>query len=470
MMLGLLSTMVIARRVPTDDFGTFVLLAVVVSFLAQVSSLGLDLSIVRFIAGTEDEARKHDLLSTAILLRLLAIVVCSLVAWMGRPWLLKLFSAPMLSDLMIFMPLLFLLESFQTLLRSILQGYFRFTRIGITDFMNSFLNLLLLLIMISFLQVGVVELILARSMAVAVASVFAYFSIPVRKKFVFRPDIIKEVVRFGFPLQLNDILHFIFTRIDTIVIGALLGSVDIAFYEFARKIPDSLSQLFQPFRSVYFSFSSKLYALDDQNKVARLLNDSARLVSFVTIFGAALALLFGKDIILLVFSAKYLPSVPLFALLMINLCGSLVGNVLGTTLVTVGESNKPVIVNLFNMAGSVLACVLLTPAWGVTGAAIGTTIGTFAVFPAMMVFLRRKIDAKVMPYLKPMVIFCAWAALVLLLKPASFLAKSGSIGVFLLACVLLSVVTENDLKLLLVGSGVTSWAPIRKFFPRGGWL
>jgi stage V sporulation protein B len=467
MALGLLTTMFIARRFPAEDFGTFVLLQVVVGFLTQVSSLGLDLSVARFIAGTEDDVRRYDLLSTAILMRLSAIVAASLVAWIGRPLLFKLFDASMLSDLMIFVPLMFLLESTRSLLKSILQGFFRFSRIGITDLMTSLLNLLLLLAVTSFLRAGVVELILARVIAVFAAGAFAYFSIPVKKKLVLRPDIIKELTKFGLPLQLNDILHFIFTRVDTLVIATLLGPADIAIYEIARKIPDSLRQLYEPFRSVYFAFSSKLFALEDRNKSARLLNDSARLIALGTILGAAIALLYGKDIIQLIFSDKYLPSAPIFVLLMVNLSLSLVGNVLGTSLVSVGESDKPAIVNLFNAVGSLLGCLLLTPVWGVIGAAIGTTFGTVAVFPAMMVFLRRRIDAKVMPYLKPMLIFCVWAALALLLRPGGFLAKSGFIALFLLLCAFLSVVTKDDLMFLLVGSGVTSGGPLRRLFSGG---
>lgn len=468
MVIGLISTVVVARGFTAEDFGTFVLLQVVVGFLSQVSGLGLNMAIPRFLAGTEDEVRKQTLVSTAILLRFSAIVFVSLVAWVGRPLLLKIFSASILTDLMIFVPLLFLLESTLNLLKSILQGLFLFSRMGITDLITGSLNLLLLLTAVSFLKSGVVGLILVRTIAVFVAGAFAYFSIPLKKKLVMHPDIIKEVVKFGFPLQLNEIMHFIYTRIDTLAIGVLLGSAEIATYEIARKIPDSLARLYEPFRAVYFVFSSQLYALENKNKAARLLNDSARLVAFATAFGAAVALLFGKDIIQLTFSAKYLASAPLFVLLMVNLSASLVGNVLGTSLVAVGEPDKPAIVNIFNMIVSFLGCMLFTPIWGITGAAIGNLLGTASVYPPMMFFLRKKIDAKVIPYLKPIVILCVWAALLLLLKPISLMVKSGSIVVFLFACMLLSVVTKNDLKLLLSETGLSKWGPIRKFFAPGG--
>lgn len=468
MVLGLLSTVVIARQFPAEVFGAFILLQVIVGFLAQMSSLGLDMTIAKFVAGSEDAARRQELVSTALWLRLGAVVLACLLAWLARSLLLHLFSASVLTALIVFVPLLFLLESGQNLLKAILQGFFRFTQIGVTDLITSALNLLLIAALVSSSRQGAEGLALARAAALAVACVFAWIVMPVKVRPVAQPAVVKEMARFGLPLQINDILHFTFTRIDTLVIGALLGPTDIAIYEVARKIPDSLARLYEPFRAVYFAFSSRLFALGDRDRAARLLNDSSRLVAFAATLGAALALLYGRDLIGLLFSDKYLASAPLFVLLMVNLCLRLVGNVLGTSLVAGGEPDKPAVINVFNTAVSLAGTVLLVPQWGVAGATVGTILGTVAVYPAMMLFLRRRVDARVLPYLKPMAVFCVWAALVLWLHPAGLALHLASLALFLTACALLSVVTRHDLMTLVEGSGLTAWRPAHRLFPGGG--
>lgn len=446
MVLGLLGTMVAARHLPADAFGAFVLLQVVASFLTQVSSAGLELSIAKSIASTEDEQHKRQLINTAICFRLFTVLVVSLVVLIARPALPTVFGSSLLPNLAVFVPLLFLLESSSGLLKSVLQGFFLFKRIGITDFIASLHNFLLTVVFVLFLDCGVVGLIYARVISLSLSCAFAYFSTPVKKQLEFHFNILKEMLVFGFPLQINDILSFIFRRIDTLIIGALLGSADIAYYEIARKIPDSLARLYEAFRSVYFSFMSTLFALGEQKKAAQMLNHSTRLISFVTILGALIVLVFGNDVISLLFSERYLPSVPAFVFLMIALNVSLIGNILGTSLVAVGDSDKPAIINVVHTALSLLGNLVSIPIFGIVGAALASLAGSVVTNPLNVLFLRRRrVDVRVRDYLKPILVFGAYLFLVFFLKPTTFLQKASLIPLFILPCVLLSIITKEDL-------------------------
>lgn len=462
MVLGLLGTMVAARYLPAEAFGAFVLVQVVASFLTQVSSFGLDLSIAKFITSTEDERHKRKLINTAIHFRLFTILVVSLLTLIARPVLPTLFGSSLLPNLAIFVPLLFLLESSSGLLKSVLQGFFLFKRIGISDFMASLFNFLLIVVFLLSLDRGAMGLVYARVISLSLSCAFLYFSTPIKKQLEFHFNILKEVLAFGFPLQINDILSFIFSRIDTLIIGALLGPADIAYYEIARKIPDSLAHLYEAFRSVYFPFMSRLFALGERKKAAQMLNHSTRLISFVSILGALIVLVFGNDVISLLFSEKYLPSVPAFVLLMIALNVSLIGNVLGTSLVAVGDSNKPAIINAAHTAVSLASNLIFIPIFGIVGAALARLAGTSAANPLNVLFLqRREVDVRVRGYLKPILVFGTCLLLVLLLKPTTFLQKASVIPLFILPCVLLSVITGEDLVAFLGEARLTLFRLLR---------
>lgn len=446
MVLGLLATMVAARRLAPEAFGGFVLLQVVAVFLTRVSSFGLDLSVARSVASTDDGERKRQLINTAVYFRLSTVFVVSLVALIARPALYAAFGSSLMPNLLLFLPILFLLESSTGLLKSALQGLFLFKRMGMTDFIAGLFNFLLVLVFVQFFDRGAMGLIQARVISLSLSCAYAYLATPVKKRLEFHPQALKEMLVFGFPLQINDILGFAFQRIDTLIIGVLLGPADVAYYEIARRIPDSLARLYEAFRSVYYAFLSRLFGLGQQNKAAQLLNNSTRLVSFASILGALLALLFGRDIIILLFSEYYLASVPAFVLLMAALGISLVGNILGTSLVAVGDSDKPAIINVVHTAVSSLANLVLIPVLGIAGAALATLSGTCATNPLNVMFLRRrKVDVTVRAYLKPIVILGAFGILVLVVKPTGLLQKGSVIALFILACVFLSVVTSEDL-------------------------
>jgi O-antigen/teichoic acid export membrane protein len=461
--LGLAGTIIITRHFPTEVFGAYTLILVVVSFLIQISTFGLDLSISRFIAAGKDEATKEHFISTAIIMRAAAILLACLFAWFGKPYLKLLLGESHLPSILAYMPLLFVLESFRALLKSILQGCLFFPQIGITDLIASFINLILLFLLVYLIKGNITYLILAKAISSFLSCVYAFVSIPIKKKCSFQLDIFKELIRFGFPLQITDTVWFVSNRIDTFVVAALLGPVNIALYEVARKIPDNSRLFYQPFRSVYYPFIAKLYAQEDRTRVSRRVNDSMRFVAFVTLLGTAIAVLFNKEIIRVVFSEKYLPSAPVFVVLMINLSLALICNVMGTSLVAVGDSKKPMIINLFNAVASSLGSILFIPIFGILGAAIAIICGTAISYLLHLYFLNKKLPLTTIAYLKPVFLFFVWASLVILIKPVSAFMQAGLLIVFLLGTVFLSIVTKEDVLLLAEGSGIASWRPLRKF-------
>jgi len=259
----------------------------------------------------------------------------------------------------------------------------------------------------------------------------------------------------------------IYGRVDTLIIGALLGPADIAFYEIGRRIPDTLGSLFQTIWSAFYPIMAKLLAFGDSKRAARLLNDSMRLVSVFSILCTAIALLWGQDLIRLLFSERYLPSAPIFAILMISLSISLVGSALGTSLVAAGESDKPPLVNLLHTGASLVGNLVFIPAFGIKGAAIVSLVGPILTNPINVFFLlRRQLDVRVVSYLRPFLVFGGWIALVVLFKPSGFVEKAGLLSFLLLSFPVLAIVTTRDLHTLIVESQIEFLVPLGRLWSR----
>ena len=459
--LGLIGTIILARYLAPQDYGILILISVLVTFLSQISTFGLETAVPWFIAGSTGESSKERYFGTAIVLRLVTIVVTSLVAWFGGPWLRMLFGQSLLPQYIIYVPFLFALDSLRALLRSTLQGYLLFVRMGVTDSILSFSKLVFYAILIFVIHPPLYGFLIASSLSTILACLYAILSIPIRKKIAFQVEALKELIRFGYPLQVNDILHFIYSRIDTVAVAAFLGPADIALYEVARKIPDNLRSFFDPFSSVYYPFIAKRYQLQGRQNASPFLNDAVRFVAFVTLLGTAIAVLFGRDILQLVFTNKYSAAAPFFVILMLNLSVALVSNVMGTTLVATGDSQKPMIINVFNAIASWAGSLLLVPKFGLMGAAVANTVGTLVAYPLNRFFLRRRIDLKDAPYLKPFILFTAWGVLVYIINPGSFLMKVALLIVFLAASAILSIITKQDIQLLFESSGLESRFPFK---------
>lgn len=446
MVLALLTTMLVARHLSSEDFGTFILIGVIAAFLTQISSFGMDLTAAKLIASTDNDVYKGQFINAVITFRLFTIVLVSIVSLIAREAISALFGASLTPGLAVFIPSLFLLVSLRALLQSILQGFGLFWRLGLGDFLSSLLNLILVVVVVVVMKQGVLGLIFATLISELLWNSFLFFSIPTKKRLEWRPELLKGALKFGFPLQINDILTLVFQRIDSLLIGALLGPAEIAYYAVARKIPEGLGSIFQGFISVYFPFMSKLHAHGEHKKVAQLINNTARVVSFAGISVTLIVLLFGSDLIRVLFSEKYLPSVNAFVLLMLTLSISFVSNIFGTSLVAAGGSKEPAIINSAHVVTSLVCNFVFIPQFGIIGAALAGLVGNLVSNPLNVLFLRRRmVEIRVKNYLKPFLIFGLCGILFLLFNPIHSAQKALIIGSFVLACAFLSVFTVKDL-------------------------
>ncbi len=464
--LGLATIIFVVRKLVPDDFGVFVLLQVGASFLAEVSAFGQTLAIPKFIASASEKQTQSDLIQTVIYFRILTVVFVIIVALALSPFLDPFIKSPLLRSLLIYAPLLFVFESLGKTFTCVLQGLFHFGEIAISNFLASFLNLVFTAIFVLLLNQGVFGVMYAKLLSSLIAYAYAYFLIPSQKGGKFHMRLLKQMLTFGFPLQFQYILDFSYSRLDTFLIGALLGPAGVAYYAVAQKIPQSLGGLYEAFLSVYLPFFANLSARGEDKKLINLLNNSTRWLALVTISGALAALLFGREIIEFLFSQNYLPCVPAFILLMIGWNLNSVENTLGYSLVAIGETNKTLTVNAIRAVFSLLANLLFIPLLGFNGAALAKVIGNMVAIPLDILFLyRKKIMAGILDFLKPILIFGACAMVFLLLGASLVWIKIGIMFLFAALCVLTSVITIKDFTFILWQFNALFFQMLRKFQP-----
>jgi O-antigen/teichoic acid export membrane protein len=408
MVFGLLSIAIATRYVPEELVGAFFILSYVGLFLSQGTTLGLGYATIKFAAATEDEEEIQGYINTAISARLLIVTFVAGLAWFIRIPLSRLFDTTVILESFIYLPLLFAGESIYRTMNAILRSRFLFKNLAIAETLSSTVNLIFTALFVIVFDMGMVGLVYAKFISLGVASLFAFLVVPVKKRFHIHREKFKQMVKFGFPLQLNQILDFVYSRLDTFMIAFLLGPADIAYYEIARKIPENLQSAYEAFDSVYFPVISNAFSKEEKAEGTSILNHATRLISFITIFGTLIATLFGYELIVFLFSDRYTASVFPFILLMLALNLRLIDWALGNGLVAIGESDKPVVVNIVHTAISFVVNLVITPILGTIGAALSTLAGLIGKNPLVIFFLhRKKVKANAWGYVFPILIFAA---------------------------------------------------------------
>jgi O-antigen/teichoic acid export membrane protein len=234
------------------------------------------------------------------------------------------------------------------------------------------------------------------------------------------------------------------------MIGAMISTLGVAYYEIAARIPDTCHRMYNSFQLVFFPNMSELFAEKRYHEAEKVLNNSLRLISLVTVFATLIATLFQKDIVRLLFSDRYLESAPALPLLLLSLSVGIVGNILGTSLVALGQSDKPVKINIVDTVTNVAGNLLLIPTYGFMGAVYATILSRCATNPFNVWFLRRGgVKVQISQYLKPLLVFMVCGVLFLIIKPETVIVKISFIVFFLFLCLIFSILRKGDISNLL---------------------
>ena len=445
MVFGMINMMILARYLPRREYGIFLLLMIVADFLGMISAFGLNTSVIPSIASATGE-EKSKIVNSVVTFRFLTFVLVSAIFFLGQRWVLLLFGESDIGRLALFVPFMLATQGYRNLLRAVLQGLFDFKRLATIDLIASALNLAMIVIFILLLKASFTGLILAQIVSQGFACVALYWVIPGPKRLQLHRVHLLGLIRFGWPLQLNDILNFVFSNVGSLIIAALMGPGDVALLSVAGKLPGMIRKFYDSFRSVYLPNLSKLLSDDNPRRAHQLLNTSLRLTSFATALAALAAALFGREIILLLFSEQYELAATAFVLSMLALNIQLVGNVLGTSLVAAGDSKGPAATNVVTAGVGLLANAILIPLFGINGAAVAGGAGSLAANPASVWFLRRRgVLARVSEYLKPLSVALAFAIPVLCLQPLPWTLRALLLPLFLVVCYLFSIIKREDL-------------------------
>ena len=148
---------------------------------------------------------------------------------------------------------------------------------------------------------------------------------------------------------------------------------------------------------------------------------------------------------------------------MVSLCVALLCNVLGTSLVAVGDSTKPMYINIVHVSVKVVGNLIFIPLFSLLGAAVVGVFGELSTFPLNLMFLQKKLKVNISSFSKPFIIFMVIAGAFLIFNPTSILIKAAIYLVFLILCVYFAVVTKDDVLRIISGSGILNYPFFQKF-------
>lgn len=419
-----ISIMMLTRSLTKEEFGIYILILVVVHLFNLLSGFGLELTLVRKIA-SNNRKEKEEVLFPVVLLRSAQLLFITLLFYLLSGLLL-----PLLDEILVkFVPLiaaLFAITNFRDLFYNLLQGLNYFRRFAIVQSVSAAVRVVLIAAALYFDSLDLLLLIYIEIATTGLAFVMQLFLIPLKNLWTFTKEkaLFKSIIKFSFPLYLNNLLTFTYDRVHLFIIAAYLSPVSVALYDVAYKIPEAAKRIFSSFIIVYFPNLSRLFTAGNKEEGEKLMNNSLLFLSIIITFGVLISFLFAEDIILMLFSEKYVESSLAFSLLMLNFLLRALANILGYTLVSAGYSDVPVKVNSLTSIVSIAGSLLLIPLYGYIGVIYALLVmNIVSIIFYHFYLVKGNIIPSTKKYLRPIIIFATLFSVYYLIGISGLLIK-----------------------------------------------
>ncbi len=449
-----LETVIAVRALTTDSYGVYVLLVVMVNFLVAAVDFGLQSAAPALLAG-QGPGEQARLASAALTFRAAVLIIVSLALWLGQVVLQRVGVATELMSLAVYLPLMLCTSSLDELLFSLLQGVQAYRQMAVARIVRSLLRVVLSVVGLYVFKLGVLALIYSWILSFAVSLALQVAVLPLSGRFAFQRfafhwQAVKGMLRFSFPLYLSTLVWFALQRIDVVLLGAMAGPASVAFYATAGRLPDALQRLSDAYVSVYYPSLSALLKKGRRHEARLLLDHSLQLVGFFTAVAAFIAVVFGREIVTLVFSAKYAVTSMAFGVLMIAFHVTVSVHLLGYALTAAGYPKRSFAASLVQATVNVVGDVALIPMFGFVGPAYASLASVYALAPVAIWLVRRSgLEMRVSAFVKQTLLLLVYAAGVWWVAPESVMVRVAIVALFVVHSLAMSTLSPQALTLIL---------------------
>lgn len=377
---SLLERMVIGRLLTPDAFGEASIGIAIVRLGATLAMLGFGQGVARYLSRFDDDADRRGVWLSAVLVTGVSTVVFTVVLYLNAPTIAGLlFESPdsphVVRTFVLALPFLVGLRVGIGGIRGMENTVYRTLA---RDLLFPLGRIALIVALVS-VGLGVASVGYAYLIAAAAACVLAHVLLHrlVSLAGEYRLHV-REMARFSAPLVVAGILGQLLTRTDTIMLGWLSRSYEVAMYNAARPLAGGILIVLSAFGFLYLPMMSRLDANSKRERMDRIYKTTTKWIYVVTFPAFLTFVVFPEDVLRVFFGAEYVDGAPALVILSV---GFFVNALLGRnreTLSALGLTTYLLVSNSLAFAVNVVANLLLIPRFGLVGAA-SASAGSFLV-------------------------------------------------------------------------------------------
>lgn len=305
--LQLVISVILARILGPDEYGTIALLYIFIELAGVFGDSGLSSALVQRQDLTIDDE------STVFWFHIVCGLCLCVALMVLAPWVAVFYDKPVITPLMYVLALAFFITSLGSIHHVLLTKNLDFKRPMKVTVTASFFSGCVA-VFLAFNDFGVWALAAQTLTSSIISSVCFWFLSKWRPKFVFRYSSVKRLLGFGFYLMLSDILMVSYNRFYTLYIGKVFSVGDLGIYSRADNVKQMpLDMISRIYARVAFPVFSQAAA--DKEKLYRGMRYALRTIMLVTLPLMVGLIVSAKELIVVLFGDAWVSSAPILEIL-----------------------------------------------------------------------------------------------------------------------------------------------------------
>lgn len=258
------------------------------------------------------------------------------------------------------------------------------------------------------------------------------------------------LIKFAVPVAITALSEIAIYDIGTLVIGSIMLSVDVGYYNAADPISRIPLVISLSVSTVLLPATAEAYALKDHKMLQQYVVDCLR-YSILTVLPLCVMIsIFSIPIISLLFGSQYIQGSGALSILVIGMSFYSIYMICSSILQGIGYPRLPMYILLIGTGLNLVLNIVLVYSYGIVGAAIGTTITTCILMIVIMYFVIKNTKISI-PWRNILLIIASNIILMIvsLIIPKTIIGSIiglivGSV-IYLIALIFLKVLTKRDL-------------------------
>lgn len=370
--ISFISGIVLARLLTPDDYGCIGMLSIFMVVASSFMDGGFASALIQKKRPTQEDY------STVFFFNLGMSILMYAILFISAPAISRFYRMPILCSVLRVQGLVLLIHAFSLIQSNQLRKQFKFKKIAIVTLATSVTALSVTIIM-AYNGFGVWALVASNLITAFIPAVVYWVTNKWHPLLVFSKSSFKELFNFGFFMFLSNLINTFCNNIQGLLIGRFYNSATMGYYSKAKGTEELASTSIS---SIMEQVTYPLYAeyQNDKPMLASVIKRITSTVAFITFPLMFLLALLAKPIFLILYSDRWLDSIPYFQIFCIAGIAICLQSVNGQAIAAIGKSKLMFHWTLVKRGIGLLLLIIGMVSFGIYGLITASVITSWLIY------------------------------------------------------------------------------------------